>query len=250
MYTREHCSDNMPCMSLLSSIMSVWTFIHRSNAVTEPSEAGTCDCRSLSFALLWLAMSLQATARGSSFPSPIPDQECSVHPSMFTEAMPVEAVTASPRSGRSCLYGSGGSGLYLSRKWAMIARKRTDFPAPLGPSACHNAPVFAACCVPAEPVKKTFLPDCTSFKMALCSADKALSRANVVRLGTSGSGGGGAGVKGTRSEASVRSRDSIASSVIPTSPTSSHIASSSSINQSCPERGSIRSAVSSAQVKL
>ncbi|KZT06266.1 uncharacterized protein LAESUDRAFT_604359, partial [Laetiporus sulphureus 93-53] len=50
-------------------------------------------------------------------PSPIPAHECNVDPPMFTEAIPVAAVTARVRSPRPPQY-------------LMISRSRTDFPVP------------------------------------------------------------------------------------------------------------------------
>ncbi|EPT04419.1 hypothetical protein FOMPIDRAFT_1113807, partial [Fomitopsis schrenkii] len=93
----------------------------------------------------------------SSFPRPIPAHECSVHPSIFTEAMPVDAVMASFNIGRSR-------------------------------SSCHDELQPQERNIPADPVKKMLLPDSTSFRMALCSGDSALSNASLTKLG--GSGGG------------------------------------------------------------
>ena len=135
---RERCAEIVLHVCSLSSMISVRTVLHRSAGVGNLSGAGTRDSLSLAFALLSLDISRMARSRASSFPRPTPAHECNVHPSIFTEAIPVAAVIASSSNGRACPGGSGGSSLYLSRRWLMIARRRTDFPVPLSSSAFHD----------------------------------------------------------------------------------------------------------------
>ncbi|EJF66393.1 hypothetical protein DICSQDRAFT_46552, partial [Dichomitus squalens LYAD-421 SS1] len=83
---------------------------------------------------------LATSASWSSLPNPMPAHECSVHPPMFTDAMPVDAVIASCKLARPPLA-------------LMIFRKRTDLP------------------VPADPVKNTLSPRCTFARTYRCSGE-------------------------------------------------------------------------------
>lgn len=98
--------------NVLSSIMSVFTRLHRSNTVL-------FGCPRI-LPLICLAVS---------FPIPIPAQECNVHPPMFIAAMPVDAVIPSAFVSRSL-------------NSLIISRSSTDLPVPADPEKKMLPPCF------------------------------------------------------------------------------------------------------------
>ncbi|KAH9836528.1 uncharacterized protein C8Q71DRAFT_758357 [Rhodofomes roseus] len=160
----------------ISSTIRILTSFHLSAAVIFFSERGTRLRYSSFFTFLSMKNIFSASCLASSFPRPIPAHECKVHPSMFIEAIPVAAVMARRKSGGSVSSSqssaSRGSLRNSSRKYSMIARRRTDFP------------------VPAEPVKKMLFPDFTYPRTARCSADSSIpgERSDASSVGSSVTG--------------------------------------------------------------
>jgi hypothetical protein len=91
---------------------------------------------------------------------PAPDHEWMVQPSIWTDAMPVEAVTAT--ASLLCLY--------FSWRCAIMAPRRYDLPVPvIDINSCFEEKKVIR---PADPVKKTLFPDFIRSRTSSCSSDK------------------------------------------------------------------------------
>ncbi|KAK3826669.1 MAG: hypothetical protein J3R72DRAFT_353205, partial [Linnemannia gamsii] len=77
---------------------------------------------------------LKYSVSTGSVPSPIPANECSVHPRMLQAAIPVDAVTATcPAAWESQSSSLFLHRLCLDRNRKMSSRNKTDFPVPADP---------------------------------------------------------------------------------------------------------------------
>jgi hypothetical protein len=128
-------------------------------------KACTSCQRSLTFESSGWPRILPAKVFSGSWPRPMPAHECSVVPPILTDAMPVDAVIPSVDDAPP-------------PRILMISRSNPDLPVPVANwfvNVCYH---LSDCCIPAEPVKNTFLPCCTICKTLVCSGDK-LNRCDV-----------------------------------------------------------------------